>query len=410
MKVLWFTNTSSNYSSAGRDYNGGGWISSLEDIISTGGDIQLAVCFKQNNQPRKVNTQNVCYYPVSDELTNSVYNKITRTFGSRERLINENVKKYLEIIKDFSPDVINIFGTEEEYGLITPYTEVPVVIHLQGLINPCLNAFFPPGLSLFKYLLDDLKIFNIIKRWNDFSFFKQRYTQEIKVIKSNQHFIGRTQWDKRVISLYNPTAKYFHVDEVLRSPFYCEFQRTFPSKLIISTTISSSSYKGFDIIVKCANLLKHEMNISFEWCVYGNLNKKSIVKSLIENDIDDCVSIKGVVSAEDLKKAMLNSTVYVHTSYIDNSPNGVCEAQILGCPVIGQYVGGVPSLVNHGIDGFLVPANDPFSMATYIKILYENSKLNEQMGKYAHESAVRRHNKNSIKNDLLLIYKELTLK
>ena len=61
---------------------------------------------------------------------------------------------------------------------------------------------------------------------------------------------------------------------------------------------------------------------------------------------------------------MLSCTAYVHPSYIDNSPNSVCEAQVLGVPVVATDVGGVPSIVENGKTGWLVPANDPVATAS----------------------------------------------
>ena len=48
MRVLWFTNSPSNYLSDGFGYNGCGWISSLENAIKT--EVELGVAFVMNGQ------------------------------------------------------------------------------------------------------------------------------------------------------------------------------------------------------------------------------------------------------------------------------------------------------------------------------------------------------------------------
>lgn len=409
MNVLWFTNTPSNYSAEVVGYNGGGWISSLESEIRNIEGIRLALCFKDKKQLPKIERNNVCYYPVQDEYTKSVFRKAERILWNSERLLHKNMKKYLEVIDDFSPDVINVFGTEEEFGLIAAYTKIPVVIHLQGIINPCLNAFFPPGVSLSNYL-KEFKIGSALKRWKEYMFYKQRCKQEITIIKNNRFFVGRTEWDKMIISVYNSNASYFHVDEVLRLPFYNKSERIKTSKAIITTTISSALYKGFDVIIKCARLLKDEFDLPFEWHVFGNVDETESKRIINKNTLSENVYIRGIVSADVLKEALLKSSVYVHSSYIDNSPNSLCEAQMMGCPVIGQYVGGVPSLIENGVDGFLVPANDPYGMAYYIRLLIENDCLNEEMGKLSYERAITRHNKEAIVNNLTSLYRKLSLK
>ena len=87
-----------------------------------------------------------------------------------------------------------------------------------------------------------------------------------------------------------------------------------------------------------------------------------------------------VKNAKEIKDELLHSTVYVHPSYIDNSPNSVCEAQILGCTCISTDVGGTSSIVEEGKTGFLVPSNDPYKLASLVESLYHNEKLNIQIG------------------------------
>ena len=41
------------------------------------------------------------------------------------------------------------------------------------------------------------------------------------------------------------------------------------------------------------------------------------------------ITLRGIVSAEELANSLSEATVYVHPSYIDNSPNSICEAQVI---------------------------------------------------------------------------------
>jgi glycosyltransferase involved in cell wall biosynthesis len=57
------------------------------------------------------------------------------------------------------------------------------------------------------------------------------------------------------------------------------------------------------------------------------------------------------------------------------------EANACGKPVIGSKVGGVPSVVKDGFNGFLVPPNDPPSLANAILTLLRDERLRLEMGK-----------------------------
>jgi len=135
MRVLWFTNTNSLYKKSDTSYNGGGWIESLEQIISKTDDVELAVGFFYVDKYFKVKQGETTYYPIS--IYNSKIKKVLHNlFYSKYDKIE--IDYYLKIIEDFKPDIIHIFGSEQSFGLITTETKIPVVIHLQGILNPCL--------------------------------------------------------------------------------------------------------------------------------------------------------------------------------------------------------------------------------------------------------------------------------
>lgn len=171
--------------------------------------------------------------------------------------------------------------------------------------------------------------------------------------------------------------------------------------------ISSPWYKGVDLVLKTADLLKRFTNFDFEWCVYGVNDirfyeyKYHICASAVG------VRIMGIASKEELIDALCSSTLYVHPSYIDNSPNSVCEAQILGVPVIATNVGGISSLVDDTKTGFLVPANDPYKTAYLINQLCNNFILLENISRNAIKCALDRHNPIIITNTLINIYNEI---
>lgn len=104
---------------------------------------------------------------------------------------------------------------------------------------------------------------------------------------------------------------------------------------------------------------------------------------------------------------LLHSTVYVQPSYIENCPNSVAEAQIHGVPVVATNVGGTSSMVTHGKDGFLFPATDPYMAAYSIKYLIDNEKINVEIGRHACYTALLRHDKIKIIEQLLNTYKDI---
>lgn len=406
MRVLWFTNTPSNFLEGINPYNGGGWISSLETEIQKRHDIQLGIAFLLNGNPQKVKREDVCYYSISNPFGGTKINKLRRILISEAKWQHFFLKEYMRIVEDFAPDIINIFGTEQDFGLITQYTQIPVIIHIQGLLIPCLSAYFPPSYNVYDFIFSNYNPIKTFKRLHAYIHFKKSSRREKVILQNNRHYLGRTNWDKDIISIYSPHATYDYCSEILRDVFYEPCFRIIPKRLKITTTISDSLYKGFDVVLKCASILKCQFNLDFEWCVYGNINPSLVEgkENVRSNDVN--VYLKGVASPSELRDAILKSTLYVHPSYIDNSPNSICEAQILGCTVIAQNVGGIPSLIEEGKTGFLVPANDPYQMSCIIKKIYENPDLNRKVGAQGQLEARKRHNKDHIVETLIKIYQK----
>lgn len=407
MKILWLTNTPSRYMLEKGGYNGGGWISSLELELAKCNKIKLGVCFVMDNQPAVVERDEITYFPISKYKTK--LNKWISYFFHSDKKHNFLLQRILDIINVFKPDIIHVFGTEQPFGLIARETDIPVIIHVQGLLGPCFNAFLPPGFNINDFLYasyNPLKIYKNYLLYNEF--FKRGAKRELDILKCCKHYIGRTEWDRNFIESYSQGSNYKLCNEILRPIFYTAEPRTVsPLKLTICSTISGVPFKGFDMILKCAKLLKEQVNIDFEWNVFGNIDAKQYERSFnIKSSVYN-INILGVVDANNLVKYISNSTCFVHPSYIDNSPNSVCEAQMLGCPVIAQNVGGLSSLITHGITGFLVPANDPFYMVNYIIKLYKDSTLNQQIGKEARKVAEMRHDKKIIIDSLIDIYNDL---
>lgn len=122
---------------------------------------------------------------------------------------------------------------------------------------------------------------------------------------------------------------------------------------------------------------------------------------------DNDITIAGFLNPSQLKDLLMSANLYVHTAYIDNSPNAICEAQYLGMPIVATYVGGIPSLIDNNKEGILIPANDPFTLAGKIIELSKNEDLCMAMGKASMDRARERHNPDNIVKDLMFCYKSI---
>lgn len=405
MKILWFSVTPSLFNPKSNNYNGGGWIASLEQIVRKEPSINLGIAFHFPNLEFRYEREGVCYYPIPAFLPSW----LQRLCGKDNK--EAMIAHCLRIIDDFRPDLIQIFGSENDFGLLCQRTQIPIVIHMQGCLPPYHNALFPVGMNKYDFFFT--KGLSWKSRWigirSEVSF-RKRAEQEIRIIQHCQYFMGRTEWDKGLVSLFNPYATYFHCEEALRDSFLKGGKRwSLPKdkKVRIISVISNPWYKGMDLILKTANLLKRFTMLDFEWYIYGIQHIRFYEQKygILATNVN--VKIMGIASKNELVDALCASTLYVHPSYIENSPNSVCEAQLLGLPVLAANVGGLSTIVRDRETGILFPANDPYTLANLIRQLAINPERCQLLSNAAIVQATERHNPQNILNTLLSVYQNI---
>jgi glycosyltransferase involved in cell wall biosynthesis len=136
---------------------------------------------------------------------------------------------------------------------------------------------------------------------------------------------------------------------------------------------------------------------------YGIVQK---IESLYGMDFPSMsVELLGRKEVEELVDIILSADIFVHPSHIENSSNAICEAMLLGMPVIATCAGGTATLLEHNKDGMLIQDGDPYAMAGAIIEMKNNSKHSVQMGLNARNKALIRHDPNKIIHNIQKIYK-----
>ena len=413
MKVLWFEiSTPSRYLNTG--HVTAGWQAALENIVATSNDIELYIAFESHVPADVKIVEGVTYIPMITQYSFWEQKVGQHTWTINERKVIEQGRK---VIEQYKPDVIQVFGNEWPFGLLAQYTDIPLVVHIQGSIIPYDNALYPPKYN--GYTMVKAAGLNLRKDWHRFTGFnknKSRLEMERRIWKTVHHFMGRTCWDKALVNMLTKGATYHHVEEALRPQFlHSDKIWKLPEtnqKLRLLSTGCSSFWKGIDVMLKTAHVLK-EAGIDFEWNVAGGMSDE--LKEIVESKehlkyAENNIHFLGFRSPSELIDEMIHSTMYVHTAYIENSPNSICEAQIFGMPIISTMVGGIATLVRNGEDGDLLPANDPWQIANAIVELSKDRERMKYYSEHSRQHALERHNPDNILKQLLGCYKDLVEK
>lgn len=411
MKVLWFEVT------VPQGYNGGGpvlggWQDSLERVVKGCKDVELVVSFESRNGESEVKiVDGVKYVPLAIRYSPLEKLKAKWDFEIYARKIETAMQQVVESEK---PDLIHVFGAEWPFGRVAKFTEIPVVIHIMGSMVPYVNALYAPGFS-FADVLKTIPWWNLKKRlgcWcSERRMYSWRRSEEL-IWRSVKNYMGRTAWDCALSNVLHPGRKYFHVEEALRSNFLSAEKKWIGGdspRIKLFSTGCSNFWKGPDMLLKTARIL-NQLGVDFEWNVAGQMNpeiKKCVEKKLGTTFAENKVNLLGFVQPDKLSDILCGSSMYVHTAYIENSPNSICEAQCMGVPVVSTNVGGIETLVRNGVDGVLVPANDPWQMANAIVELARDKERASLYSSNAMKFAHERHADKNILEQLLACYRSL---
>jgi glycosyltransferase involved in cell wall biosynthesis len=108
-----------------------------------------------------------------------------------------------------------------------------------------------------------------------------------------------------------------------------------------------------------------------------------------------------------IARLLEGTSVFVLPSLIENSPNSVAEAMCAGLPVVATNVGGIPSMVDDGVTGILVPPRDVGALSSAVIRLLEDRPLRQKIGAAAKERGRRLHAPGVVAQQSVETYREI---
>lgn len=311
------------------------------------------------------------------------------------------------IIEMFNPDIIHVEGNE--FGIHNAFSQVksiPVIVSLQGILSGY-EQYQYGELPIADYMFSPSK-HNVISSWilyfRKHFLFDKRLLVENETIKNAKYISGRTFWDRAHSYWINPDAVYFPCNRILRPVFYekeWNYDKCEPLSIFVGN--GYSPLKGIHNVIDALGLLKKEYpsiklyvagenpickkGISVKRLGYSNLLRKRIR----EADVEDNVFFTGSLNGENMVEMMLKCNVYVLPSLIENSPNTLGEAMILGMPCVSAYTGGASEMAVDEKECLFYRANDPKLLAWQLKRVFDNRLFAEQIGINAREHAMITH-------------------
>jgi glycosyltransferase involved in cell wall biosynthesis len=136
---------------------------------------------------------------------------------------------------------------------------------------------------------------------------------------------------------------------------YWKAKKLIPFELAIAAAVPGAP----DIRRKYPDL---HLRLTGDW--YPRSGMGRVVRHMLRTlGLENCVTFTGPVDAETLASLLLKTNVFASPSWIDNSPNSIEEAMLVGTPCVVPFTGGLTTTLTPGETGLMYPPGDPALLA-----------------------------------------------
>lgn len=414
MKLLWLCNNAPGVVRghiSGTNAGGVNWVDHVLSGLRQQG-VTVRILFRGTGGEGALDEQ--CSYASFEEELPYVYRPELEARFRRE-------------IRNFQPDVIHSWGVEYDHALAMVNAAEKegmlqhMVASIQGLCGFLADHYtdgIPKRIAESWTFRDLVRRDNILQQQEKFFL---RGKLEAQAVRKLQHIIGRTRWDYEKTGLWNPGRVYHFCNETLREPFYeglWEYESCCKHRIFASSC--SYPIKGFHYLLEAfAKVLKTYpdasisvtgrsfLNVSLKGKLRRNSYEAYLASLVKQYHLEDKIHFLGDLSAAQMKQAFLEANVFVLSSAMENSPNALGEAMVLGVPCVASDVGGVRDMLDGEKEGFVYPSGNVDALAADIMAVFSMEETAAAMGMAARSHALHTHDPEKNLQDLIKIYETL---
>ena len=409
LKILWVCNTMlpDLFDRFGIKNEKEGWLTGISNELRKQENIEFHFACPQTRDNRIVNIKKRgiyfhCYYAKYNDLY-TVKNEVRRQIRS--------------IVDGVYPDIIHIFGTEMPHTIACMdgiEEKEKVVISIQGMVS-VYARYYLNGIHKSAYLMGgfvDGKYQTIMSQYKEFC---KRSENEIRAIKSANHVIGRTDWDRACVKIINKRCNYYYCSETLRDCFYGNrWDINNIDRYSIFVCQGDYPIKGLHNLLEVLPAVvkefpKTKVHVAgWSGFIQKELPYGKYVRNIIEKKgLAEHISFTGMIGGKRICDFLLRSHIAIMPSNIENSPNSIGEAMLVGTPVIAAYVGGIPSILNHGTEGLLYQHDSKEMFYYYIRKIFGDNSLAQYLSANGKKRAEILYDKTRNLQQLLNIYDQI---
>jgi len=289
-------------------------------------------------------------------------------------------RRFVGKLRQIAPDVVHAHGVEHVYGSAGMRSGLPCLISIQGILGEYQKVIPTFG-------------GRFLSHW------------ERQTVQRGRYFTCRTAFDSGFVRSVNPQARIFMIHEAMNPVFFQNYWEPWDEDSMLYVG-SLEPRKGLDTLLEALALLRAQRPSVRLRVVGGGVQEpwRAMCRRL---GIEEAVEFIGFQPAEAIARCHREAQLFVLPSRIENSPNTLAEAMVSGMPVVATAVGGVPSMLEDGVTGMLVPCDDATALARNIVTLLKQPEKRTRFGNNARRIARERHAPTNVATATQKAYQEI---
>lgn len=288
------------------------------------------------------------------------------------------------------------------------------VVHVHTPLPPVINSKIPLVLTFHSPMLKGAEVINIQDLFSLATKFQARFIS----YPLEKHLIEKANL---VTAVSNRVAKELvdyglninkiqitvnAVDDTVFLPAY----RFKANRKYVLYTGRISYGKGLAELIECAKKICDSRD-DIDFILAGDGPLLPELKKEVHNaSLQERIRFLGRVSRKEIIELYRNATIFAFPSYYEGLPGSLLEAMACELPIVATEVMGNIDLIDHNINGILVPPKNPVALMDSIIELLEQTELCERLGKNAREKVIQLFTWNTVSNRILNCYESTIIK
>lgn len=399
------------------DKQSGTWLTSMGPELTKSGEVELA----NISMGKRTDFTKKDYYNIQQWIA-------PKESLKRNGLPSKNtIKNIQRAVNDFNPDIIQVWGTENYWGLLTGRNLLPGthLLNMQGVLSSIIPVFY--GNLEYNELLKSHGIRELIKPKQSLFFRKKSFLKrsewEKEIINNHEFIVTQSEWVKAYVSSINNNFKPFKTERSLRNEFFTanswkNSKQNSSEKPVLFTLSVHPPYKGLHVLIKALEILKTKFpDILLK--IGGAHSRPGIRRSgyerwlrklIHQKNLDQNIRWLGALTGKQIIQNLQQSNVFIHPSFVESYSLAVAEAMAIGTPSVVSFSAAMTELAKHEHSALYFSPGDPVDCARNIQRYLNSQSLCDKVSENSRDLALRRNEPKAVVRNQIDIYKSVLKK